>query len=190
MISQIGKTKATNNLSIDLAYLFFFGKRHAGSRKAGFTLIELVLVALIISILIGLSTPLFRNTFSDLQLKNTAFNLAKLINYTREMAIIESTNYRINMNFKKREFWVTKLDSSGDEAVYKRIGGRYGKFFSLPEGLILKSKKNKITFYPDGRSNEAEIKIITKTGEGRLLHVKGFGTEIEIKDIVENEDEE
>ncbi|MBL7156753.1 MAG: prepilin-type N-terminal cleavage/methylation domain-containing protein [Candidatus Omnitrophica bacterium] len=191
MTSPIGTKKEHNNNSgRGFTPPFLTEKKLFGAGRAGFTLIELILVALLISILISLSTPLFRRTFSDIQLKNTAFNMARMINYMREIAIIERANYKLNLDHKKGTYWIMKLDSFGEKPVYKRIGGRYGRTFSLPEGLRFGDKVKKIVFYPDGRSNEAEIKIVDKNGEGRILHVKGFGSEIEIKDIIEDEDKE
>ena len=157
----------------------------AKKRQSSFTLIELILVILLISILIGLSTPLFKRTFSGLQLKNTTFNITKIINYAQEIAIVERVNYKVNFDFEEGNFWITKLDESGDIPVYKRIGGRHGRIFLLPRELIIAGKKEEIILYPDGRSDEVEIKIIDKSGESRLLRVKGFGNQIEIEESKE-----
>ncbi len=164
----IGKRKHRNNsikafIPLDNKYL------------TGFTLIELVLVILLISILIGLSTPIFRRTFSNLELKNTTYNISKMINYAEEMAIIDKVNYKINFDFEKGKYWITK----GEE----KIGGRYGRTFFLPRGLTFTGKREEITLYPDGSSGRAEIKIVDKTGEGYQLQIKGFGSRVQIEEI-------
>ena len=161
MIFQIGNRRPRNN--------------------TGFTLIELVLVILLISILTALSTPLFRRTFSDLILRNAALDMAKLINYAQEMAIIEKVNYKVNFNFEERKYWLTRQKPEG--VSYERIKGRYGKPFSLSRDLELSSDKEEgFILYPDGRSDKAKIEIRDKKNKwGRRLHVKGFGTQIEIE---------
>ncbi|MCK4462842.1 MAG: prepilin-type N-terminal cleavage/methylation domain-containing protein [Candidatus Omnitrophica bacterium] len=149
----------------------------------GFTLIELVLVILLISILVALSTPLFRRTFSDLELRNTAFNITKLINYAQEMAIIERTNYKLNFDFKKGKYHLTYLVATEDTPVYEKIEGRHGKTFLVPRGLTLEGKKDEIIFYPDGRSDKVKLNLIDKNGKGYLLRVKGFGRHVEMEEI-------
>jgi len=152
-------------------------------RSPGFTLIELILVILLISVLVGLSTPLFRKTFSALQIRNVVSNTTKIINYAQEMAIIEKTNYRANFDFEKEKYWLTKYVFSENGSAYKKIGGKCGKTFSIPKGLTITGNDTEITFYPDGRSEKAEIRIIDKNKEGLLLRVKGFANRVEIKEI-------
>jgi len=150
----------------------------------GFTLIELVLVILLISILTALSAPLFKRTFSDLVLRDASLDMAKVISYAREMAIIERVNYRLDLNFEERKYRITRYNPSGEDARYEKIKGRHGKDFILASGLGLSAGENKLVFYPDGRSDKLTIKIRDgKTGEGRILEVKGFGSAVEIKRI-------
>jgi prepilin-type N-terminal cleavage/methylation domain-containing protein len=160
------------------------GKKYQSN--AGFTLIELVFVILIISILVALSTPLFKRTFTNLELKNTSFNIAKIISYAREMAIIKRANYRVNFDPEKGKTWITRLDTTAEEGppAYKRIGGRYGRVFSLPGGVMIEAETEEITFYPDGRASlKGEIKITDESRRGYLLHVREFGASVKIEEI-------
>jgi len=152
-------------------------------KNKGFTLIELVLVVFLISVLVALSTPLFKRTFTDLQLRNTVYNVTKTINYAREMAIIERSNYKINFNFKKGEYWITRLHRTGEKSIYKRTGGRYGRIFSLPEGIYFNARDDEMLFYPDGRAEEIELKIYGKDKKGYLLKIKSFGKGVELRKI-------
>lgn len=125
--------------------------------NSGFTLIELVLVIFLISILVALSTPLFKRTFTNLELKNVSFNIAKIISYAREMAIVERANYRINFDF--------------------------GRFFYLPEGVTLEAEAEEINLYPDGSCDRVEIRIADEKGRGYLLRVREFGSHVKIEEI-------
>jgi len=147
----------------------------------GFTLIELAIVVLLISVLVGLSTPLFRRTFSDIELKNSSYDIAKLINYAQETAVIEKANYRMNFDTDRGKYWLTKLDLSEESPRYKRLKDKYGRVFSAPEGSILRIKHNEITLYPNGRSDAAELVIANKNQEGYVLRVKGSGSNILIE---------
>ena len=168
MILPIGKKRCSNS-----------GFIRPLRARAGFTLIELVLVIFLISILVALSTPLFKRTFTNLELKNASFNIAKIISYAREMAIVERANYRVNFDFEEGKIWITKLDPPD----YKRIGGRYGRPFPFPDGVTVEAESEEITFYPDGRSDRAEISITDKNGKGYLLRIRGFDSQVKIEEI-------
>ena len=159
------------------------GKRKNGNNPAAFTLIELTLVLLLITVLLGISTPLFRKTFSGLEVKNASFNLSKAVNYAQEMAIIEKTNFKINFDFKENKFWMTKLEKNDEFPSYKTLSGRYGKSVFMPKGVKLKSETEEIIFYPDGQSTTAIVSLLDKKGEGTCLTVKGFASRVEIVDI-------
>ncbi len=47
-------------------------RRRVQSNKSAFTIIELAIVASIILVLVAVSTPLFRGTFRELELKDSA----------------------------------------------------------------------------------------------------------------------
>ena len=189
MISPIGTNQRPNSSRKGFTPLEICFRRRIKKSLTGFTLIELVLVILLVSVIAALSTPLFRRTFSDLELKGASFTMAKLINYARQTAIIEKANYKLNLDFAEGKFWITKRDSAAGEAEYKGIGSRYGKVFSLPGGVRFAdadgnfNEKSEIVFYPDGRSAGGDIKIVNKAGDGRILRVRGFGRRVEIEGV-------
>lgn len=158
-------------------------KGHRNNHHKAFTLIELVLITLIILILIGLSTPLFRRSFSDLTLKDSSYTISKLINYGQEKAIIERKNFKMHFNFQDRNYGLLELDNSTEPPTYKRIGGRFGRTFTLPQGILFKGSKNEVIFYPDGHSDEGNIDIFNTKGEGYRIMIKGFGSRVEIKEV-------
>ncbi|MFC1624078.1 Tfp pilus assembly protein FimT/FimU [Candidatus Omnitrophota bacterium] len=166
MISSIGRKRQENS-----------------SSKKSFTLLELILVVFLISILIGFSTPLFKKTFSNLELKNTSFDIAKTVNYAQQMAIIDKLNYKLNFDFEEGTFWVTQLDAFSDTTLFKKIKGRYGRVFSVPGGIVFTGDTDEVLFYPDGRCSEGDITLTNKYGEGYMLDIKGFGGELNIQEI-------
>ncbi len=151
-------------------------------QNEGFTLIELTLVTLLVLILTGLSTPLFKKTLSDLSARNTSFSICKLINYAQEMAVLKRVNHKIAFDFKKGSYQLLELSSSGLPPVYKKATGRFGKLFGLKQGLKLIGDRNDIIFYPDGHCDEIRINVLTKIS-GYSVIVKGFGNMVEIKEV-------
>lgn len=162
------------------------GWKQNQNRWLGFTLIELILVILFISIVIGISNPLFQKTFSYIALKNTSFNIAKAVNYAADMAIIDGVTYKLNFDSDKGCFWITKFDKSSDaDGSYIRLDSKYGRVFSLPAGLVFTESATEVMFYPDGRSEEKQIKIQNREGNSVLLCVKGFGRQAVIEENYE-----
>ena len=111
----------------------------------GFTLIELTLVTVIILALLGLSIPLFRKTFLDLSAKDTAFNISKLVTYAQEKAVIDRKNYKIIFNFNQRNYQLLESSRTEDAIVYKKVQKRFGKIFTLPQGLFFYDPKTGAT---------------------------------------------
>lgn len=149
-------------------------------QRSGLTLIELTLVTLLVLILIGLSTPIFKKTFSDLSARDASFSISKLINYAQEMAVLERKNYKIAFDFKNGKYQLLEAVSSAKPPVYKKAAGRFGKPFGLPQGLGLSGDKNGFIFYPDGHCDEIRVNVSTKGG-GYSVIVKRFGNTVEIK---------
>jgi Tfp pilus assembly protein FimT len=152
-------------------------------RRLGFTLIELTLVALLVLVIAGLSTPLFKKTLSDLSARNTSYSICKLINYAQEMAVLERATYKIAFDFKKGKYQLLKLISSEKEPVYGKVTGRFGKLFGLTQGLTLSGTKNGVIFYSDGHCDEIKVNVLTKMG-GYSVTAKGFGNTVEIKEVM------
>lgn len=164
-----------------LALMMKFTNTQPLRARAGFTLIELVLVTAIVLILIGLSTPLFKRTFSDLVIKDLAFNVSKLIDYAREKAILQRKNFKISFDFPSGRYRLLEIDDTIEPPVYKRVAGKFGRGFALPKGMLFKGPRNEIIFYPDGHCDETDIDILDGKGSGYTVLIKGLGSRIEIK---------
>ncbi|MDD5440012.1 MAG: prepilin-type N-terminal cleavage/methylation domain-containing protein [Candidatus Omnitrophica bacterium] len=144
-------------------------------KPRGFTLIELVLVILLISVLIGLSTPQFKNTYEGLELDNSSRDLAQIMNFAREMAVVNRENYRIFIDPGERVYWLERYDASNEPAGYKRFAGRFGKAFRISGRLSVLSSGNEAVFYPDGHSDELRVVLASKAGEKRSVTAKPGG---------------
>jgi len=144
-----------------------------GRNRGGFTLIELILVTLIIVILVGISTPLFRRTYHDLQLNETAYNIARFMSYARAKAISERINTRVNFDFEIGKYWLTQASDPERPDQYGHIKGRLGRFHSAPTGISLSGQASLLEFYPNGRSADFKLIIEGRGDEERIIEVKG-----------------
>ena len=127
--------------------------------KDGFTLIEVLAVLLVVTILIGLALPRFSTTTQDLQLTSSARNLAKLLTYAQERAIVERISYQAVFDSAGKTYWLTRVESKGTETTGLRIEGRYGRPVTLPSGISFRFPEQPIQFYPDGNSDPFTIEL-------------------------------
>lgn len=154
-----------------------------GNRRRAFTLLELTLVAIIVLVLAGLSMPLFKRTFSDLIMKDAAFTITKMINYAQERAIVDRRYYKIAFDFQNRKYQLFEYGALIDPPAYVQAAGRYGRPITLPKGLAFEGKKPEIIFYPDGRCDEADLRISDTSGAAYTIAVKGFASRCEVREV-------
>ncbi len=136
--------------------------------RSGFTLIELILLTIIIAVLVAASTPQFRRTFSALKLREASYNLAKLINFAQEKAIVEGIPYKLVLDPQDGRYYFLRFDDIKKKG-YVRLKDRLGKVFTVPQGARLKTNKREIIFYPDGRSQKATITISRRKRHIKIL---------------------
>lgn len=154
--------------------MFLIGRKKKRNRL-GYTLIELILSVLIIAILVGITTPLFRRQFSDLELRNTCYNIAKLIGFAQQKAIGEARYFKVNFDFEGGRYWLT---TSEDMEKFKRLKSKYGKIYSVPRNIKIEGRKRSSVFYPNGSSEAIDIvvrsrkKAYSLKSKGRLGHVE------------------
>lgn len=184
-----------------------------GRRKQskGFTFIELVVVAVIIVVLVALSSPRFRATLREVELKDTAYTISKLIKYGQQRAIVGEKKHRLLFNFEKETYHLLIEDEeaavevpvptegesiTGEEIEteeiepatnWKRITGRFGGYFYLPEGIRFRGEKEKITFLPNGRCDKISLYITNQKNRTFKIETNGRAGYVKISEPKEGE---
>ena len=142
----------------------------------GFTLVEILIVTVIITILVGISVPRFKNTFRELELKNASYNIYKLLLLAHERAAIEGKNFRLHIEPEKNSVQLLEEKTGEKETtVYKRAEDRFGKKMLLPEGIELTATQPDVDCFPDGHCDTTEIRV--------LREKSGFSISVFIGDI-------
>ena len=128
----------------------------------GFTLFELLIVISIIMIVLGLSMPLFRKTFSDIKLSATVSDIVSLMRYAQERAIVQGVVFRLNFDTEKGEYWLTKAkqEDSKSMVTFENVPGKFGRHLSVSEDLTLVGlEASSIDFYPDGEISQGKVTL-------------------------------
>jgi prepilin-type N-terminal cleavage/methylation domain-containing protein len=117
-------------------------------RAAGFTVIELLLVMLIIGTMAGLSAPRLRSGYERLRLTESASSIGRTIRLAREAAITERTVYRMTFDGILRSYRVERVAAEG--STYEAPGRRWAGPAKLPGGIEFSAGPREIWFAPDG----------------------------------------
>jgi prepilin-type N-terminal cleavage/methylation domain-containing protein len=143
------------------------GTRHY-SATAGFTLLELVLVMVVICTVLAMAAPSLRGFFASRGTNDAATQIVALTQLARSQAITEGRVYRLNMDVQEGTYWLTVQEGG----AFKNIYSEFGRVFSLPRGTVAEWESpsedvspNRINFYPDGRTEASAIRLIGLHGD-------------------------
>lgn len=140
--------------------------------RNGFTLLELITVIFVMGILFGAMTPLFRSSFSNLQVHNAAKNLTSTVRFAQAQAIVRGAEYRVCINEKMRTYWVARqTDPVGNPEEFEMVKSDTLRHTFLPEsvemrtvtapkGMFMDEKMKYISCHPNGRIGQVEVVIV------------------------------
>ncbi len=99
---------------------------------AGFTLVELIVVMVILAIVAGVVAPSLSHFRMGRSNANTANQIVALAQYARTQSASEGRTYRLNFDPDHGEFWLTAQGPSG---TYDPPNGDYGQHFDVSDGV-------------------------------------------------------
>ena len=155
--------------------------RGVGGGKAGFTLIELIIVLLIIGIGFGLAGLAIRSGGSFFELNTFSKEISAALRYARSHAVAEKKIYSFVLWKDNRafglytDFSIRTEDEEQPPVIYK----------SIPTALevTLKNKTDdfKIDFFPQGNSGGGTIEIRDEKGRIFVIVVSRVTGKVEAK---------
>ncbi len=125
----------------------------------GFSLIELILVVLLLSVIAGLAVPNFKQSFSNLKLNQTAKDLSYVMRYAQSRAVSKGIVIRLEFTSEMDRYHLTQLSSKGSLGEYERFKGRMGREFEISDLIKIDFMEGNVTFFPDGTIEKKEINV-------------------------------
>lgn len=171
MMLPIGKRK--NNLL-----------KNKNNPVQGFTLVELLLVVIILSIISGIAIPSFKKTYLNLQLNNTADNIAYLLRLGQARAVTQRSQYRLVFNPEFKSCWLEK-EVSINPSTFERLSSKFSRNIVVPSGIIIQIENRIINIYPDGKFDPVEIYLKNRNEKTLLISTIGSLGYVEVQDFVD-----
>lgn len=124
-----------------------------GARPGGFTLVELLVVLLLLSLLLAVVPPLFSRAFPGVEARGAARTLAATLRNARSEAVFSGHDQAVILDLENKRY-----QRQGSDRVTELPG-------SLEVGLVtareelLDERVGAIRFYPDGSSTGGRVTL-------------------------------
>jgi type II secretion system protein H len=159
-------------------------------KSRGFSLIELLVVLILLSLSLALVAPSLSRFSRTVELKGAAQKISAILRNCRSEAVNKGKAYQVLFNAQSREVSVHSMDLS-EENVEEKQGPVPEKTYLLPEGIQMKgdpttsslstSELSPIEFYPNGGSNGGAILLDSPDRLGYRIQVHFLTGMVDIK---------
>jgi len=150
-------------------------------RKNGYSLLELIIVLILISLSTALVTPSLSRFSKTIELKASAKKVSGILRYCRSEAINKGLVYQVIFNPELREVMVQSIDLNEEKKEGDKKEELSGKTYSLPQGIEMKevnltspqypSDLPTVEFYPNGGSNGGSFLLNSQEQKGYKIKV-------------------
>jgi prepilin-type N-terminal cleavage/methylation domain-containing protein len=142
-------------------------KANYKTMRKGFTIAELLVVVLIISLITGAGAGLYVGTFKKLQVEKAAYDFLLTAKYARLMAVEEQKQYKMELDLTAKGFYLTTTlwDEENDQSQQQIVKNYYCKPVQLEGEVVFEA----VEIVPNGWETESdtdEIKSITFSPNG------------------------
>ena len=135
--------------------------KHHASKSAGFTLLELLVVMIIMALIAGSVAPSLAGFAVGRQAKDAATIIVSLARYAQTQAVSEGRTYRLNIDVATRSIWL----SAGHANTFAPLTNDLGKKFDIPTNVKLEATLpdhqdgTYIEFKSSGRLETGTVKL-------------------------------
>lgn len=159
-------------------------------KSKGFTLLELALVLILLSVAGYLVVPSMSRLARVIELKGTAQKIAGILRYSRIATIQKGQVHQILIDRKQRELIVRALQSEKKEGIEFTWVEKIK--YQIPAGINLKEEISPgdysaelpaIEFYPTGQANGGQILLADPEQKGYRIKISFLTGLVEVEKI-------
>ena|SRR3989338_8355195 len=127
----------------------------------GFTLVEVILVAVVLGLLLTAAVPRFQQTAQRLQTEQTAFALTQLLRYAHERAVAQGDAMVWVWDAEARQAYLESVQGDNPPQRIKENVARSRPIRgNITVSLVREgSEVDTVTFSPDGTSEPATLQV-------------------------------
>ncbi len=155
---------------------------------AGFTLVEIMVVLLLLGFILLLASPNFRGILAPRDFKRAVLGFAGTLRYAQSQAATTKVHHRLNINVTENAYWISR---EGEIGKFDRDPSSLGQLTPLPAGVsfldVYQTERGKINsgvayveFSPTGWAEECTIHMKKSEQEVFTLYIHPLGGKIEI----------
>jgi len=157
------------------------------NKPAGFTLLELVVVMLILTAMLGLVLPGASSVFVRNDLKTSARRLAGAVAYARSQAMLERRVQELTLDLDGGTFWTSPMldsDESDLEPTRKQTLEGEVRFLNVRKAQDEERSSGRVAlrFQPKGLAEPAVIHLVGSGERVQTLSIKPFNGRCVIQD--------
>jgi general secretion pathway protein H len=131
-------------------------------RDQGFTLLELIIVVLLISLALAVTYPSLSRVTTSIRLRSTARDILNTFRTAREKAVTEQAGMQVLVDRVKQELVLS--DDLGDGVRRYRLPEDVRIHSIVSGGTEITDGPLVVRFLPNGSAQNAEVLLESKTG--------------------------
>jgi general secretion pathway protein H len=160
-------------------------------KNRGFTLIEVMVVLILISLSMLLVTPSLSRFSKTVELKGAAKKISAILRYYRSEAVNQGKVYQVLFDPDLREVRIQSIEEKDEDEGANDKSSQ--KRYTLPKGVDIKEVKadspqypsdySVIEFYPNGGSNGGTILLGSQDRKGYRIKIDFLTGVVEIEKV-------
>jgi general secretion pathway protein H len=161
-------------------------------KSRGFSLIELMIVLILISLSVSLVAPSLSRFSKNIELKTAAKKISAILRYTRNEAVHRGKVEQVLFDSNAREVRIRAVEEAGETGNEEASGRAEAPKYPLPRGIQIKeiripapqypTEVPTIEFYPNGSSNGGSIVLDNEGNKGYKIDVHFLTGIVRIED--------
>jgi len=149
-----------------------------GSR--GFTLIEIMLVAVIILIATAVAAPVFRGTFKSTQMTDAARSTVRMARFARSLSILKQSD--CTLTFKEDQMILTCEDENEPDTSRRFPADIKISQFEISTEKNTSTDARVVHFYSNGMNDGFELTLLNDKGRRRTIECHPISGKVTVEE--------